>query len=61
MSQQTRTPRQRQGDGLVPLVIRVTPKMRELIQRDARARDQSEAEVIRVALSDYFYGGRGSC
>lgn len=60
MSQQTRTPRQKQGDGLVPLVVRVTPKMHEQVTRSALANEMSAAEVVRSALRFYFSPPRKS-
>lgn len=56
MSQRARTPRQRQGDGLVPLMVRVTPEMRERVVEAAQADDRSLADVVRKALVEYFDG-----
>lgn len=54
MSQQTRTPRQRQGDGLVPLTVRVSPGLRERIRFVAESLKKSEASLMRKALIDAF-------
>lgn len=57
MSPQTRTPRQRQGDGLVPLLARVKPSMRRKVREQAQALDVAIADVVRSAL-DYYFSGR---
>lgn len=56
MSQRARTPRQRQGDGLVPLMVRVTPEMRERVRDEAVAEDCSESSIVRIALEEFFNG-----
>jgi hypothetical protein len=58
---QQRTPRQKQGDGLVPLLVRVTPQMRAQIEAQAAASGGVPlSAVVRLALRAYFRG-RDSC
>lgn len=59
MSQRARTPRQRQGDDLRPLMVRVTPELYARISEAAQADDRSLADVVRKALVEYFDGPEG--
>lgn len=54
MSHQTRTPRPPPGDGLVPLMIRVTPDMRAQLEAYAKDLDVSEAAAARIAIAFFF-------
>ena len=54
MSPQQRTPRQKQGDGLVPMLVRVTPRIKALLEAEADAAGVSVAEVARRLLANFF-------
>lgn len=56
MSQRIRTPRQQQGDDLVPLLVRVTPDLYARVTEHALAERRSKADVVRRALVEYFDG-----
>lgn len=56
MSQRTRTPRQKQGNDLRPLLVRLPPELYARIAEHATAEDRSLADVVRLALVEYFEG-----
>lgn len=60
MSHQTKTPRQKQGDDLVPLVVRMPKELRKIIEDHAMSARCSIAEIVRIALDAYFFADRRS-
>jgi hypothetical protein len=51
---QQRTPRQKLGDGLVPLLVRVRPEVKQWVREEGARNDWSDADVVRRALDEYF-------